>query len=62
MLHELSEESKKAGLKMNIKKTKVMSRTVTSFTITVQRNRIDKVESYIHLGKKISLENIKLFG
>ena len=58
MIRELSEESNKAGLKMNIKKTKVMMcNKLKDYAITVQGKTIEKVDSYIYLGKKISLEN-----
>ena len=58
MMRELSEESQKAGLKMNIKKTKVMmSSRLKDHTITVEGRIIEKVEHYTYLGKNISLEN-----
>ena len=58
MICELSEESKKAGLNMNIKKTKVMlSNRSQDYTITVDGKIIEKVDHYIYLGKRISLEN-----
>ena len=58
MIRELSNESKKAGLNMNIKKTKVMlSRKLQNHLITVDGTRIENVESYIYLGKNITLDN-----
>ena len=58
MIQELSVESKKAGLKMNIKKTKVMmSNQLQDHTITVDGVTIERVDSYIYLGKNITLEN-----
>ena len=58
MIQELSVESKKAGLKMNIKKTKVMmSNQLQDHTIAVDGMTIEKVDSYIYLGKNITLEN-----
>ena len=54
MIRELSAESKRAGLKMNIKKTKVMmSNNLQDKTITtVDGTTIEKVNSYITLVKK----------
>ena len=58
MIRELNVESKKAGLNMNIKKTKVMmSNRLQDFTITVNGMIIEKVDSYTYLGKNITLEN-----
>lgn len=58
MMRELSEESQKAGLKINIKKTKVMmSSRLKDHTITVEGRIIEKVEHYTYPGKNISLEN-----
>ena len=58
MVRELSEESRKAGLKMNITKTKVMmSSRFKEHKITVSGRTVEKVDNYIYLGKKISIEN-----
>ena len=58
MIHELSDENRKAGLDMNIKKTKVMmSNRLQDYTITVKGKTIEKVNSYMYLGKRISVEN-----
>ena len=58
MIRELNEESIKAGLKMNIKKTKVMMcNRLQNNTITVDGKTIEKVDHYTYLGKNISLEN-----
>jgi len=58
MMQELDRESRKAGLNMNIKKTKVMMGDRTQeHKITVQGIDIETVDSYIYLGKRISLKN-----
>ena len=58
MIRELNEESIKAGLKMNIKKTKVMMcNRLQNNTITVDGKTIEKVDHYTYLVKNISLEN-----
>ena len=58
MICELNNASKKAGLNMNIKKTKVMMSTkLQNKTITVDGRIIERVENYTYLGKNISLEN-----
>ena len=58
MICELSAESKRAGLKINIKKTKVMmSNNLQDKTITVDGTTIEKVNSYIYLGTNITLDD-----
>ncbi|PIK46507.1 endonuclease-reverse transcriptase [Apostichopus japonicus] len=58
MMQELARESRKAGLNMDIKKTKVMmGDRIRGHQITVQGIEIELVDSYIYLGKRISLNN-----
>ena len=58
MIQELDRESKKAGLNMNIRKTKVMmSNRLKHHSIMVNGREIEKVDNYLYLGKNISLEN-----
>ncbi len=53
MIRELSEESRKAGLNMNIKKTKVMMSSILyDYSITVNGTDIEKVDNYIYFGKR----------
>ena len=58
MIRELADESCKAGLNMNINKTKVMiGSNNQNFKIAVQGKDLETVEHYIYLGKKITLNN-----
>ena len=58
MMQELDRESGKTGLRMNIKKTKVMmSDKMKGRSITIQGNKIEEVDNYIYLGKRISLNS-----
>ena len=54
MLQELSDESRRMGLKMNIAKTKVM--IVDNTTINVNRVLIENVGCYVYLGYRYSLK------
>ncbi|GBP75023.1 Putative uncharacterized transposon-derived protein F52C9.6 [Eumeta japonica] len=53
MLNELASESRKIGLKLNPKKTKVMTNGNKS-SIKVGDSEIDYVDEYIYLGQLIS--------
>ena len=58
MIHDLAEESKKVGLNMNIKKTKVMmSNNSKNSKVTVLGKDLEVVEHYVYLGKKITFNN-----
>ena len=59
MIRERREESRKASLNMNIKKTKVMMRSkLHDYSITMNETIIGRfITTCIYLGKKISLEN-----
>ena len=51
----LKEESEKAGLKLNIQKTKIIaSGPITSWQIGVER--VETVADFIFLGSKITVE------
>ena len=53
LLRKVKEESKKAGLKLNIKKTKIMpSSPITSWQI--DRETMETVTGFIFLGSKIT--------
>ena len=52
---KMKEESEKAGLRINIQKTKIMaSSPVTSWQIN--RKRMEKVRDFIFLGSKITAD------
>ena len=53
MLHELSDESRRMGLKMNIVKSKVM--VVDNTSINVNNVLIESVQGYVYLGQHYSL-------
>ena len=53
LLMKVKEESKKAGLKLNIKKTKIMaSGPITSWQI--DEDKMETVADFIFLGSKIT--------
>ena len=55
LLMKVKEESEKAGLKLNIKKTKIMaSGPITSWQLDGER--IETVTDFIFLGSKISVD------
>ena len=54
MLQELSDESRRMGLKMNIAKTKVM--VVENTPINVNNVLIENVPGYVYLGQHYSLK------
>ena len=54
MLQELSDESRRMGLKMNIAKTKVM--VVDNTPINVNNVLIDNVQGYVYLGQHYILK------
>ena len=55
LLMKMKEESEKAGLKLNIKKTKIMaSSPITSWQIDVER--VETVTGFIFLGSKITAD------
>ena len=54
MLQELSDESRRMDLKMNIAKTKVM--VVDNTPINVNNVLIENVESYVYLGQRYSVK------
>ena len=54
MLQELSDESRRMGLKMNIAKTKVM--VVDDTPINVNNGLIETIPGYVYLGQHCSLK------
>ena len=56
LLMNVKEESKKAGLKLNIQKTKIMaSSPITSWQIDGET--VETVADFISLGSKITVDN-----
>ena len=54
MLQELSDESRRMGLKMNIAKTKLM--VVDNTPINVNNALIENFQGYVHLGQYYSIK------
>ena len=54
MLQELSDESRRMGLKMNIAKTKVT--VVDNTPINVNNVLIENVQGYVYLGQHYSIK------
>ena len=55
LLMKVREESEKAGLKLNIKRTKIMaSSPITSWQI--EREKVEAVTNFIFLGHKITVD------
>ena len=55
LLMKVKEESEKAGLKLNIQKTKIMALSpITSWQI--DREKVEAVADFIFLGSKITVE------
>ena len=55
LLMKVKEESEKAGLKLNIQKTKIMvSSPITSWQI--EEERVEAVTNFIFLGSKITAD------
>ena len=55
LLMRVKEESKKAGLKLNIQKTKIMSSSpITSWQI--EGEKVETVADFIFLGSKITMD------
>lgn len=57
MLQQLSDESSKAGLSMNLNKTKIMTNSILTEIIKVNNEQIEYVHEYIYLGQLISTED-----
>jgi Reverse transcriptase (RNA-dependent DNA polymerase) len=60
MLRQLNEESSKLGMKMNMKKTKVIFNKFTRETVVrLNTTEIEKVEEYVYLGQLVMMQNDK---
>ena len=56
LLMKVNDESEKAGLKLNIKKTKIMlSSPITSWQI--EREKVEAMTDFIFLGSKITVDS-----
>lgn len=55
MLMELNEASKKAGLRINTAKTKLMTNTEDVINIELEQSALEQVEDCIYLGQRITL-------
>ena len=56
LLMKVKEESEKAGLKLNIKKTKIIaSGPITSWQI--EREKVEAVTDFLFLGSKITADS-----
>ena len=60
MIQELSDESRRMDLKMNIAKTKVM--VVDNTPINVNNGLIEKVQGYVYLGQHYSINIMEARG
>ena len=57
LLMKVKEETEKAGLKLNIQKTKIMaSSPITSWQILIEREKGKSVIDFISLGSKITAD------
>src|SRR5271156_1907593 len=60
MINQLNEESNKLGMKMNMKKTKVMfNKFSREIEVQVNTIKIDKVGEYVYFGQLITMQNDK---
>lgn len=55
MIKELEEASRKVGLKMNMKKTKIMTNTQEDRNVRIDNCILEKVNEYIYLGQILKL-------
>ena len=61
MLRQLNEESSKLGIRMNMKKTKVIFNKFTRETVVrLNTTEIEKVEEYVYLGQLVMMQNDKI--
>ena len=60
MLNEINSESKKLGMKMNMKKTKVMyNEYVNRKPVQIGTEEVEGVTEYVYLGQLVKMENDK---
>ena len=60
MLNQLNEQSCKLGMKMNMKKTKVMCNSyATARTIKIASAEVENVDDYVYLGQLVTMKSDK---
>ena len=60
MLNELNRESNKLGMKINMKKTKVMYNEYANIIpVHVGTQEVEKVNDYVYLGQLVTMKNDK---
>src|SRR5277367_3156814 len=60
MLNQLNKESCKLGMKMNMKKTKVMcNKYVTVRTVKIGNVEVEYVDEYVYLGQLVTINRDK---
>src|SRR5438477_12359502 len=60
MLNELNQESNKPGMKINMKKTKVMyNEYANTMPVQVGPQEVEQVNEYIYLGQLVTMKNDK---
>src|SRR5438477_9885696 len=60
MLNELNQESNKLGMKINMKKTKVMyNEYANTMPVQVLPQGVEQVNEYIYLGQLVTMKNDK---
>ena len=56
MINELNVAGKKAGLEMNVGKTKIMTNNISKPELKIDNINIEYVDEIVYLGQKIALE------
>ena len=60
MINELNEESCKLGMKINMKKTKVMYNSKAAKTrVQIGTHEVEEVDDYVYLGQLVTMKNDK---
>ena len=60
MLSELSTESRVLGLKMNMKKTKLMfNEYINKRIVQIHNDVVERVEEYVYLGQLVTMQSNK---
>ena len=60
MINELNEESCKLGMKINMKKTKVMYNSNAAKTrVQIGTHEVEQVDDYVYLGQLVTMKNDK---
>ena len=60
MINQLNNESTKLGMKMNMKKTKVMFNKLAQISaVQINGIEVEKVDEYVYLGQLVTMKNDK---